>query len=90
MGFSLGSNILAKYIGEEGKKCIFKSAISVCNPYNFCTCYHQMKTVLFGLYDKFLTQSIIERHRRNIDVFKSIGDPNIPIEDALAHTQTLA
>ncbi|KAJ1654836.1 hypothetical protein IWQ61_005305 [Dispira simplex] len=34
VGFSLGSNILVKYIGEEGDRCIFSGAVSVGNPFN--------------------------------------------------------
>ncbi|KAJ1968770.1 hypothetical protein IWQ62_001040 [Dispira parvispora] len=34
VGFSLGSNILVKYIGEEGDQCKFAGAVSVGNPFN--------------------------------------------------------
>ncbi|KAJ2547292.1 hypothetical protein EV175_005278 [Coemansia sp. RSA 1933] len=34
LGFSLGANILTKYIGEEGGNCKFLAAASVCNPYD--------------------------------------------------------
>ncbi|KAJ1948029.1 medium-chain fatty acid ethyl ester synthase/esterase 2 [Linderina pennispora] len=34
LGFSLGANILAKYIGEEGASCLLTAAIAVGNPYN--------------------------------------------------------
>ncbi|KDO35075.1 hypothetical protein SPRG_01139 [Saprolegnia parasitica CBS 223.65] len=33
-GFSLGSNILLKYVGEEGESCLLTGAISVGNPYD--------------------------------------------------------
>ncbi|KAF0683104.1 Aste57867_24792 [Aphanomyces stellatus] len=35
VGFSLGSNIMVKYIGEEGDKCMLTAAVSVGNPYDF-------------------------------------------------------
>ncbi|CAK4277606.1 unnamed protein product [Aphanomyces euteiches] len=35
VGFSLGSNIMVKYIGEEGEKCQLTAAVSVGNPYDF-------------------------------------------------------
>ncbi|KAI7860720.1 Alpha/Beta hydrolase protein [Circinella umbellata] len=35
IGYSLGSNILVKYLGEEGDKTPFKAAISVANPFDF-------------------------------------------------------
>ncbi|KAI5308664.1 hypothetical protein KEM55_005164, partial [Ascosphaera atra] len=34
IGFSLGANILANYVGEEGDACPLKSAIFVSNPWN--------------------------------------------------------
>ncbi|KAJ1908014.1 hypothetical protein LPJ81_000388, partial [Coemansia sp. IMI 209127] len=34
LGFSLGANILTKYIGEEGSNCRFIAAASVCNPFD--------------------------------------------------------
>ncbi|KAI5284900.1 hypothetical protein KEM52_002687 [Ascosphaera acerosa] len=34
IGFSLGANILANYVGEEGDACLLKSAIYVSNPWN--------------------------------------------------------
>ena len=34
LGFSLGANILTRYVGEEGARCAFKSAIVVSNPWD--------------------------------------------------------
>lgn len=35
IGFSLGSNILVKYLGEEGEKSKIDAAVSVSNPFDF-------------------------------------------------------
>ncbi|EQC41181.1 hypothetical protein SDRG_01157 [Saprolegnia diclina VS20] len=35
VGFSLGANILTKYVGEEGSNCTLLAAVSVGNPYDF-------------------------------------------------------
>lgn len=35
IGYSLGSNILTKYIGEEGDNCKIDAAVSISNPFNF-------------------------------------------------------
>jgi len=35
IGFSLGANIMTKYLGEEGENSIIKAAMGVCNPYSF-------------------------------------------------------
>ena len=34
LGFSLGANILTRYVGEEGPDCAFKAAIVVSNPWD--------------------------------------------------------
>jgi len=35
VGFSLGANLLTKYLGEEGDKCFLAGACTVSNPWNF-------------------------------------------------------
>lgn len=34
VGFSMGANILAKYLGEEGSKCEFTCAVTLCCPFD--------------------------------------------------------
>ncbi|KAJ1831812.1 hypothetical protein LPJ63_004013 [Coemansia sp. RSA 2711] len=34
IGFSMGANILTKYIGEEGAHCVLACAVAVCCPFN--------------------------------------------------------
>jgi predicted alpha/beta-fold hydrolase len=35
VGFSMGANILTKYLGEEGPACPLTAAVSIANPYDF-------------------------------------------------------
>jgi predicted alpha/beta-fold hydrolase len=35
LGFSLGANMMSKYLGEEGERSLLKAAMGVCNPFNF-------------------------------------------------------
>ncbi|KAF9434208.1 hypothetical protein BGZ76_008377 [Entomortierella beljakovae] len=47
IGFSLGSNILMNYMGEEGDKCEFLGAMSVGNPFDLLgTCYNMERGYL--------------------------------------------
>ncbi|KAH9155910.1 hypothetical protein AeRB84_002142 [Aphanomyces euteiches] len=39
LGFSLGANILLKYLGEEGSGAQLTAAVSICNPYCFTATY---------------------------------------------------
>lgn len=33
IGFSLGANHIVRYVGDSGKDCKFKAAVSVSNPF---------------------------------------------------------
>ncbi|KAJ2745982.1 medium-chain fatty acid ethyl ester synthase/esterase 2 [Coemansia sp. BCRC 34301] len=62
IGFSLGANILTKYIGEESHACRFVAAASVCNPFDIDTtvgamCLPTIKNRF--LYAAVLTRSLI-------------------------------
>ncbi|KAI8596647.1 Alpha/Beta hydrolase protein [Dissophora ornata] len=47
VGFSLGSNILMNYMGEEGDNCEFLGAMSVGNPFDLLgTCYNMERGFL--------------------------------------------
>ncbi|KAI8333037.1 Alpha/Beta hydrolase protein [Chlamydoabsidia padenii] len=49
IGFSLGANILVKYLGEEGDKTPLTAAISVANPFNFVRSIEYLEGSLIGL-----------------------------------------
>eukprot|EP00759_Apiculatamorpha_spiralis_P034197 PhF_6_TR35365/c0_g1_i7/m.51355 len=34
VGFSLGANVMVKYIGEDGEYCVLDAGVSVCNPWD--------------------------------------------------------
>ncbi|KAJ1938098.1 hypothetical protein EC988_007696, partial [Linderina pennispora] len=42
IGFSLGANMLTKYVGEEGANCRLVAAVSVCNPFDIDTTISKM------------------------------------------------
>ncbi|CAO3576928.1 unnamed protein product [Absidia cylindrospora] len=47
IGFSLGSNILVKYLGEEKENTPLKAAISVANPFDFVACENHLDATYF-------------------------------------------
>ncbi|KAJ1835869.1 hypothetical protein LPJ63_000791 [Coemansia sp. RSA 2711] len=62
IGFSLGANILTKYVGEEGSSCQFIAAASVCNPFDIDTTVSNMSLPTLKnryLYAAALTRSLI-------------------------------
>ena len=58
LGFSLGSNMLVKYMAERGERCEFKAAMSICNPFNFVRCYENVERKLFGVYNYALIANL--------------------------------
>ncbi|KAF0690281.1 Aste57867_18307 [Aphanomyces stellatus] len=62
IGFSLGANILLKYIGEEGPRCPLKAAVSVANPYDFVVTNLHMTHSWFNriVYNAGMTQNLLK------------------------------
>ncbi|KAJ1901665.1 hypothetical protein LPJ66_000633 [Kickxella alabastrina] len=51
VGYSLGGNILTKYLGEQGKSCKLSAAITICCPYDVTKLYAKLdKPSLFNKY----------------------------------------
>ncbi|KAE9245816.1 hypothetical protein PF002_g7065 [Phytophthora fragariae] len=48
LGFSMGSNVLVKYLGEDGEQARLTAAISVGNPFNMPKCSENMEGPLFN------------------------------------------
>ncbi|EGZ14966.1 hypothetical protein PHYSODRAFT_509951 [Phytophthora sojae] len=48
LGFSMGSNVLVKYLGEDGDQARLTAAISVGNPFNMPKCSENIEGPLFN------------------------------------------
>ena len=69
MGFSLGANILTKYLGEEGERSPLAGACVVSNPFNFQEGWKHIRRNLFGFYEKVLSMIWIEKYASHLDTF---------------------
>ncbi|EGZ05704.1 hypothetical protein PHYSODRAFT_533451 [Phytophthora sojae] len=60
VGFSMGSNVLVKYLGEEGDRTPLTGAVSVGNPFNLTKVSENLSGTLFNrlAYDKMLNRSM--------------------------------
>ncbi|KAJ2157407.1 hypothetical protein GGF46_004531 [Coemansia sp. RSA 552] len=76
VGFSLGANILTKYVGEEGSRCRFLAAVSVCNPFDIDATVSNMSRPSLKnrfLYAAALTRSLVAVFTDNRNVIMA-GD----------------
>ena len=58
IGNSMGANLVANYLGEEGSKCVLKAACSVQPPMKMWECGDNIEKRLFGLYNYFLGKGL--------------------------------
>jgi predicted alpha/beta-fold hydrolase len=62
LGFSMGSNVLVKYLGEEKENAGLTAGISVGNPFELTTCSANFGNSLFNrlTYDKAISGNLKE------------------------------
>ncbi|KAJ3012513.1 hypothetical protein HKX48_006245 [Thoreauomyces humboldtii] len=67
VGFSLGANILTKFVGECGEDCPFLGAVSVSNPFDLLGGSRALHRTWLGrnLYSRSMTQNLIRVYRRH-------------------------
>ncbi|RCI01911.1 hypothetical protein CU098_010711 [Rhizopus stolonifer] len=65
IGFSLGSNVLVKYLGEERENAPFKAAISVANPFDFKSAMEQLHSTYLGkkVYSTAMANNLKRTHK---------------------------
>jgi uncharacterized protein len=72
IGFSIGGNILLKYLGESQKDNLFDKCVAVSVPFKLDECADRMRQGLTQLYQRYLLgnmkRSILKKHRRGIDI----------------------
>lgn len=54
VGWSLGGNVLLKYLGEEGAKTPLLAAVAVCPPFQLKPCAHKLRTGFSRVYQRHL------------------------------------
>jgi uncharacterized protein len=64
VGWSLGANVLLKYLGEEGAAAPVKAAVGVCAPFQLKPCAQQLRTGFSRLYQYHLLTELRDMVRR--------------------------
>jgi uncharacterized protein len=86
VAYSLGGNMLLKYLGEEGPDSIVDAAIAVSAPMLLSPCAARLQRGFSRVYDRWLLTSLKAHVRRKRDLFVHA----VPLDDAvLAKIKTL-
>ncbi|KAF9602283.1 hypothetical protein IFM89_026400 [Coptis chinensis] len=73
IGWSLGANILVRYLGEESDNCSLRGAVSLCNPFNLVIADEDFHKGFNNIYDKALARSLAKIFKRHALLFEGIG-----------------
>ncbi|XP_078440348.1 esterase/lipase/thioesterase family protein [Wolffia australiana] len=80
VGWSLGANILVRYLGEKSKDCCISGAVSLCNPFNLVIADEDFRKGFNNIYDKALAGGLRRIFRRHSLLFGEMGgEYNIPL-----------
>ncbi|GFP89304.1 embryogenesis-associated protein emb8 [Phtheirospermum japonicum] len=80
VGWSLGANILVRYVGQESFSCPLAGVVSLCNPFNLVIADEDFRKGFNIVYDKALANALCKIFRRHALLFEDIGGEfNIPL-----------
>lgn len=80
VGWSLGANILVRYMGQESHTCPLSGGVSLCNPFNLVMADDNFHKGFNNIYDKALANSLRKIFKRHALLFEDIGGEfNIPM-----------
>ncbi|XP_051193558.1 embryogenesis-associated protein EMB8 [Lolium perenne] len=78
-GWSLGANILVRYLGEETDKCSLSGAVSMCNPFDLVIADEDFHKGFNNIYDRALANSLRAIFKKHALLFEGLdGEYNIP------------
>ncbi|KAL2610814.1 hypothetical protein R1flu_022506 [Riccia fluitans] len=72
-GWSLGANILVRYLAQEGENCILSGAVSMCNPFDLVLADKNFHTGFNNVYDKSLASALKKIFNKHAKLFEGIG-----------------
>ncbi|KHN46491.1 Embryogenesis-associated protein EMB8 [Glycine soja] len=80
IGWSLGANILVRYLGQESHNCPLSGAVSLCNPFNLVVADEDFRKGFNIIYDKALSKALRKIFNKHVLLFEDIGgEYNIPL-----------
>jgi predicted alpha/beta-fold hydrolase len=68
IGWSLGANVLLKYLGEEGEKTPLSAAVAVCAPFELQACAEKLRTGFSRVYQRHLMGELQRMIKRKHEI----------------------
>ncbi|KAK9862037.1 hypothetical protein WJX84_009827 [Apatococcus fuscideae] len=75
VGWSLGANILVRYLGEEKEKTPLKAAVSLCNPFDLVRADQNFHVGFNRIYDASLASALRKIFAKHGHLFQNTGKP---------------
>ncbi|XP_031496238.1 embryogenesis-associated protein EMB8 isoform X1 [Nymphaea colorata] len=72
-GWSLGANILVRYLGQEAHSCPLAGAASLCNPFDLVVADEDFHKGFNVIYDKALARALRRIFKKHALLFEGIG-----------------
>lgn len=72
VGYSLGANVLLKYLGEEGDAALCKRAVAVSTPFRLADCSRAMLSGLSALYGRYFVNRLTASMQDKLRDLKAI------------------
>ncbi|CAL0334275.1 unnamed protein product [Lupinus luteus] len=80
VGWSLGANILVRYLGQESDNSPLSGAVSLCNPFNLVVADEDFRKGFNNVYDKALSKALCKIFKKHASLFEDMGgEYNIPL-----------
>ncbi|XP_010919344.2 embryogenesis-associated protein EMB8 [Elaeis guineensis] len=80
VGWSLGANILVRYLGQESRNCPLSGAVSLCNPFNLVIADEDFHKGFNNVYDRALARALRKIYKKHALLFEGLGgEYNIPM-----------
>lgn len=79
-GWSLGANILVRYLGQESHSCPLSGAVSLCNPFDLVIADEDFHKGFNNVYDRSLANALCKIFKKHALLFEDMGgEYNIPL-----------
>ncbi|XP_047336010.1 embryogenesis-associated protein EMB8-like [Impatiens glandulifera] len=87
IGWSVGANILVRYLGQETDEIPLSGAVSLCNPFDLVIANEDFRKGFNKIYSKALANGLCKIFKKHASLFEGIGgEYNIPMA---AHARTV-